>query len=121
MWIVAPTIAQLGENCSEMYFPKRDELWLRCVFAQPNASVRGCDVWMRISRSSVALETKRRYCSTKRALSVLPAPDSPLMTTAWFLPSLIKDRCAAAATANMCGGSFSRDMLDLYWCSCLSV
>ena len=48
MWIVAPTIAQLGENCSEMYFPKRDELWLRCVFAQPNASRSGLDCIIRV-------------------------------------------------------------------------
>ena len=96
-------------------------LSLRIVLAQPNASVSGCEVWIRVSRSSVAFDTKRRYCSTKRADSVLPAPDSPLITIAWFFPSLMSERCVAAATAKMCGGSFSSDMLPLYLASFASV
>ena len=89
-------------------------LSLRIVLAQPKASVSGWDVWMRISRSSVAFVTYRRYCSTKRADSVFPAPDSPEMTTAWLAPSLTSERCVAAATAKICGGSWSSAMLPLY-------
>jgi hypothetical protein len=37
----------------------------------------------------------------KRALSVLPAPDSPEMTSAWLTPFEIIARCAVAETAKM--------------------
>ena len=37
----APTIAAPCVNCSVMYFPNRDELWLRCVLAFPKASNSG--------------------------------------------------------------------------------
>ena len=88
---------------------------MRSVLAQPKASVMGCEPSMRFSSSSVALETNRRYCSTKRALSVLPAPDSPLITTAWFCLALIMLRWAAEAMAKMCGFSWSSAMLALYF------
>ena len=68
----------------------------------------------------MAFETKRRYCSTKRADSVLPAPDSPEMTTAWFRPSEMSERWVAAAVAKMCGGSASSAIERLY-CSSFSL
>tara|TARA_B110001452_G_scaffold241968_1_gene224471 strand:- start:523 stop:876 length:354 start_codon:yes stop_codon:yes gene_type:complete len=76
-WILA-----LWSNSSIRNFPKRELLSLRSVLAQPKASVIGCEPWMRSSSSFGPFETNRRYCSKKRALSVLPAPDSPLITIA---------------------------------------
>ncbi len=100
--------------------PKRELLSLRTVLAHPNASVIGCDLYTRSSSPCDALDTYRRYCRMKRALSVLPAPDSPEMTSAWLTLLAIIARCDAAATAKMCGGSRSSDMLDLYCASLAS-
>ena len=44
----APTIAAPCVNCSVMYFPNRDELWLRCVLAFPKASNSGLLCMIRV-------------------------------------------------------------------------
>ena len=44
----APTIAAPCVNCSVMYFPNRDELWLRCVLAFPRASNSGLLCMIRV-------------------------------------------------------------------------
>jgi len=43
-------------------------------------------------------------CSSRRDVSVLPAPLSPLTTTVCSLASIATSRSAAAATAKMCAG-----------------
>jgi hypothetical protein len=108
----APRIFALWSKWSIKNLPNRLELSLRSVLAQPNASVSGELAWIRFSRSSVAFETKRRYWRTKRADSVLPAPDSPEMTTACERFAEIIERCAAAATAKTCGGILSSASAD---------
>lgn len=86
MW--APTGSPLELNSSSRYFPKREELLLRRVFALPNDSSRGLVArtmslvcWMDESEPPEALAM---YCIIRFAASVFPAPDSPEMITHWL-------------------------------------
>ena len=51
------------------------------VFAQPKLSIIGLVCRTRVWRSDPAAVTSARYCRRIFAVSVLPAPDSPEMTT----------------------------------------
>ena len=86
--------------------PKRDELRLRVVAAQPKASMSGLAESNALDRSPDAWrEWCARYCTMARHDSVLPAPDSPLTTIDWSVPSVTTARRARSAIAYTCGGS----------------
>ena len=51
------------------------------VFAQPKLSIIGLVCRTRVWRSDPAAVTSARYCRRIFAVSVLPAPDSPEITT----------------------------------------
>eukprot|EP01139_Manchomonas_bermudensis_P025012 Amastigsp_a844096_6.p4 type:complete len:105 gc:universal Amastigsp_a844096_6:472-786(+) len=90
-----PTGAPARSNWSSMYLPKRELLSLRSVFALPNASRTGFDSRRR-SCMPAPSETAREMCAMYRMkifdASVLPAPDSPVMMTHWFVFSIIIER-----------------------------
>ena len=64
-----------------IYFPNRDELSLRIVFALPNASRMGLASRICCSIQECFPEMAARYCKINLVLSVFPAPDSPEITT----------------------------------------
>ena len=77
-----------------MYFPNRDELSLRIVFALPKASRIGLASRICCSIQECFPEMAARYCKINLVLSVFPAPDSPEITTHWFCRCLQnKRRC----------------------------
>ena len=86
--------------------PKRDELRLRTVTAQPKASSTG---FAAISASASAPLSRREWCAryvtSARHDSVLPAPDSPDTTIDWSRASEMSMRRARSAIAYTCGGS----------------
>lgn len=69
-------------NCSVRNLPKREELLLRTVLAQPKHSMMGFVPKTRVCKSPPdwAL-TAAKYCRRILAVSVLPEPDSPEMMT----------------------------------------
>ena len=104
---VAPAIVPLSANCRARNLPKRELLSLRTVRAQPKASVSGDDAWMRASRPPSERETMRRYCRMYLALSVFPAPLSPVMSMAWLRPVSARARNICSASVNTCGSAWS--------------
>lgn len=93
------------------YLPNLDEFALIPVVAFPKASIMGF-IWSILS-SRLRFGALLRYTScfsNKFALSVFPAPDSPLITIAWFWRWWSSAWYAASATANICGG-----LSDLAW------
>jgi len=62
---------------------------------------------------------RKTSCFNKRfALSVFPAPLSPLITIAWFWWWCSTAWYAASATANICGGLSDRTWQRYLCCSC---
>eukprot|EP00982_Pelagococcus_subviridis_P004359 29141-Pelagococcus_subviridis.AAC.4 len=100
-------------------FPKRDELSFLSVFAFPNASKIGfvCNTLRSIPPPSPP-PTLARYLIAIFVVSVFPAPDSPLTTTAWFFFDAIMSRYAAAAVAYTCGGVAAAPLAPLAPCPC---
>ena len=70
-------------------FPNRDELSLRMVLALPSASRTGLEESrVRCTRASLFEEHAVRKRSRSFAVSVLPAPESPLIRIAYVVTSL---------------------------------
>ena len=99
--MLPPTMAPVRLNLISVHLPKRELLLLRVVFALPKASISGLLLSTCCSRLSVFSppaapaicarpEASARNCSTSFIVSVLPAPLSPLMTTAWSRKSAIR-------------------------------
>ena len=85
--------------------PKRLELRLRTVAAQPKASSTGLAASIDDAKSAASWrEWWARYSTIARQLSVLPAPLSPLTTIDWSFFSEMIMRRARSATAYTCGG-----------------
>ena len=105
----APTTEPAASNSSLTKRPKRDELWLRTVFALPIASSTGPARSSDADRSFiVSLPPRERYERYRvRCLfvSVLPAPDSPETTSDCDVPRRSSAAYAASAIAYACGGS----------------
>lgn len=84
-----PRIIHLESKHTCMNFPNRLELSFRIVFAFPNASriVFASRIWF--STHVLTLDvTWHRYCRMNLVVSVFPAPDSPDITTDWFVVRL---------------------------------
>lgn len=86
--MLAPTGSPWALNSNSKYFPNREELLLRNVFALPNDSSKGLVAktmsfvcWI---DESLPPDTLAMYCMIRFAASVLPAPDSPEMITHWL-------------------------------------
>ena len=89
------------------YFPKRDELLLRFVLALPNASRMGFASRIFSSTPPSDSATSARYFKQNFVHTVLPAPDSPLITTDCAVFSVIPSRrflYASDAVMKTCGG-----------------
>lgn len=114
--MLAPTISRSSEKRSSMYFPKREELSFRVVFAFPIASITGFEastffsIWVMFA----APPTEAKYRIANLAETVLPAPDSPDTIIDWFLFSLNRQRYASSAMANTCGSSAASFSADEY-------
>ena len=57
------------------------------------------------SRAAAERACAERNCMNIFAASVLPAPDSPVMTTVWFFPDPARALYALSARTKMCGGT----------------
>jgi hypothetical protein len=93
VWIVAPRTRPSRSRWICMHLAKREELSLFTVLALPKAS-SGSFVSMSFSARLGTVDSflPIRYASTNFEHSVLPAPDSPQMSTAWFLRSSSSSR-----------------------------
>ena len=126
--MLPPTIAPVRLNLISVHLPKRDELSLRVVLALPNDSMSGLDLRICCSSDSVFSpvasdarpDASARNWSTSFIVSVLPAPDSPEITTAWSRKSASKFAYALSAMAKMCGG-WLREPRSLYLSSTSGV
>ena len=113
--------------------PKRLEFGLCTVDALPNdsstgtVSTRSCSTAFifcgaapvgsaRLLPPPMALVANEMYWITRLKVSVLPAPDSPEMTTDWLRPRTTP-RWTAAASRYTCGGSVGPSS-PLYFCIC---
>ena len=143
VWIREPRSVPLGEKRSHVSLPKRDELLLRIVFAFPKASrtYDACSVHRStlaitarfaapspgergdarsppspVDARRVADDASEMYRISWRHDSVLPAPDSPLTTSACAATPCRSSAYARSATAKMCGGPSAPPALP---CSCM--
>jgi hypothetical protein len=101
-----------AEKPSVVSLPYREELLLRVVDALPSASMRSVAAITRaatvvgapfVARAVAVVELPEKNWSAKRHDSVLPLPDSPLMTM--DCGAFVDARSARAATLQMCGAS----------------
>eukprot|EP01139_Manchomonas_bermudensis_P019489 Amastigsp_a676848_41.p4 type:complete len:136 gc:universal Amastigsp_a676848_41:625-218(-) len=107
-WMLPPSGVPTASKSSSMYLPNRELLSLRSVLALPNASRIGFDSMSLVlirSASAVPLETCAMYRMKILDASVLPAPDSPVITTHWFVRDDSSERNVSSASANTCGGT----------------
>ena len=95
---LALTTAPRSSRCSSIHLPKRLELLLRRVLALPNASSSGFACSTRASTAASEPPTSAMNARQCLVASVLPAPLSPEMSTAWSAASSSSDECAEAAT-----------------------
>eukprot|EP00962_Isochrysis_galbana_P061533 scaffold39323_cov180-Isochrysis_galbana.AAC.1 len=94
-----PVSAPAGEKRSDSSLPNREELWLRVVFALPKASSRTLEAdSSACSASPTRAEPPRPAAPAEAEMkkermiladSVLPAPDSPLITTDCDRPRVV--------------------------------
>ncbi len=98
--IIAPRIRRLlVSNMIFTYLPKRLLLWLRSVLALPKASRAGLQATILCSMPFLpALQPARKEIAIF-AVSVFPAPDSPLITMPCLSFSVKSWRRARAAMA----------------------
>ena len=105
---LAPARRPLLVKSSWTNLPKRELLSLRTVCAQPNDSMIGFAPTTRsCSVDDDDDATCVRYASRNLAVSVLPAPDSPVITMAWSTPCAIILVYARAAISYACGAGAS--------------
>ena len=77
------------------------------VFAQPKLSIIGLVCRTRVWRSEPAAVTSARYCKRIFAVSVLPAPDSPEITTDCRVQQVLVSAAYQGNTARRVGKSRS--------------
>ena len=88
-----------------MNLPKREELSLRSVLALPKASRMGFAASTFLSAPLALPAQSARYSRHTLHVTVLPAPDSPEMSTDWFAPFSTTFWYAAPMTRYGCGAS----------------